>query len=708
VKFQAADRPEDFALAVAFTAGLNRYLEDMAAGKAEAPTAFGQDTLTYIPEPFTVVDVAAMGKRINLGYSNQLEYDLLVSISDKLVNDFDNVPVWAPARAQFIVDGTGDASAKADYSAPPRPAPLDPAALDLPGDLGEKLHQLSIAQGVGHASNNWVFSGSHTANGKPVMANDPHASLSEPSMVIAWHLNSADAGGSFDVAGFSFPGVPGVHMGHNRKVNWAATTNFADVMDLFDVSVDSDGNADMGGAQVAIREREETIRVKQADGSLVDEVHTIREVPGYGVIIPDEILPIDKTIFAEGEVMVAWAGFDPETREMFQYLDFDRSASRDDLRTAVHLEMIGQQNWVFADAGGIGYQAHGHIPVRGGDPRRIQSASDAGNLWTGEFLDESLYPTLDGTQDYIATANNAPFDHILDNDPTNDAFYYGSFFDPGWRADRIHTLADALVARGGVTVDDMIPMQKDVGSTLAEDLLPNLFASADQMETDSALAVYKEDAALVAAIAELRGWDMRMEEDSEAAALFHTWQAMLGRRTLGGDMGVLFDSVAAATPATTAKLNVLAYRDGIPSILDGHEVTDPLDALQDAVGWIDDVKAAEGLDKVTWGDIHTARFGATWLDDPEMSFSGDESTIMVADCPAWDGSDLNQPCASHEGSIYRALVDFGDDDQPQMWFHVGFGGYGQPDDWHDFQYRRLNFRPEEVEAAMVKTWTVAP
>ena len=28
-----------------------------------------------------------------------------------------------------------------------------------------------------------------------------------------------------------------------------------------------------------------------------------------------------------------------------------------------------------------------------------------------------------------------------------------------------------------------------------------------------------------------------------------------------------------ATPATTAKLNVLAYRDGIPSILDGHEVT---------------------------------------------------------------------------------------------------------------------------------------
>ncbi len=707
LKFQADKRPDDMKLGVAFTAGLNRYVEDLAAGTAEAPSIFGQDQLTYIPEPFTVLDVVAMGKRINLGYSNQLEYDLLVSISDQLVSDFASVPVWQPARSRFIVDGLGSAESTAATAAP-SPAPRDPADFDIPDDLGERLHELTVAQGNGNASNNWAFNGKHTNNGKPVMGNDPHATLNAPSLVIAWHLNSADAGGNFDVAGFSFPGVPGVHLGHNRDVNWVATTNFADVMDLFDVNIDEDGFADMGGVQTPVHVREETIRVLQSDGSLLDTPYTMTDIPGHGVLIPAELLPIDKMVFADGEVMVAWAGFEPETQELFQYLDFDRSASKEEFREAVGLEMIGQQNWVFADATGIGYQTHGHIPVRGGDPRRIQKASDASLLWTGEFLDESLYPSLDGSQDFIGTANNAPFDHIADNDPTNDAFYYGSYFDPGWRADRIDELATELVARGNVSIDDMAPMQRDVNSGLGRDLLPLMLEVCDRIDTDESLADYRERSDIADALARLHAWDGNMTEASEEAAIFHTWQAMLARRTLFGDMSVLFDAIAAATPVTIAKLNTLAYSQELSFLLDGKGDTDTLASLSDAVEWIEAVRVAKGLERVTWGDIHTARFNGYWIEDPEMAFSGDESTVNVADCPAWDGSELNQPCASHEGSIYRGLVQFGEDDVPELWFHVGYGGYGALDDWHDFEYQYFNFRAEEVEAAMVRSWVVEP
>ncbi len=703
--FQASQRPEDMKLGVAFTAGLNRYVSDLASGAAEPPSAFGQDQLSYIPDAFTVIDVVAMGKRINLGYSSQLDYDLLVSIADQLVDDFDRVPVWEPARARFIVDGEGTAQASA-ASAPSGEAPRD--LPEVPEDFGAKLHALGTAHGVGRASNNWAFNGRVTANGKPVMANDPHATLYAPSLLMAWHLNSADAGGNFDVAGFSFPGVPGLHLGHNRSVNWVATTNFADVMDVFDVTIDADGYADMGGEPKPVHLREETIRVLQTDGSLLDKSYTITDIPGYGVILPGDLLPIDKQVFADGEVMVAWAGFDPETQEMFQFLDFNRSTSKESFREAVALEKVGQQNWVFADASGIGYQTHGHIPIRGGDPRRIQLASDPSLLWTGSFLDDSLYPSLDGNQDYIATANNSPFDHIQDNDPTNDAFYYGSYFDPGWRADRIDELASALVARGNVEIGDMITMQRDVNSGLSRDLLPVMLEVCSRIETDEALAGYRGREDIQTAVARMTAWDGNMTESSEEAAIFHTWQAMLARRTLFGDMSVLFDAIATATPVTIAKLNALAHTQQLTFLLDGKGDTDTMASLSDAIEWVEAVRVSRGLERVTWGDIHTARFNGLWIEDPELPFSGDESTVNVADCPPWDGNELQEPCASHEGSIYRAVAQFGDDNVPELWFHVGYGGYGAESDWSDFEYQYFNFRSEEVEAATVRSWTVEP
>ena len=526
--FQAKTRPADIGLGVAFTAGLNRYIADLAAGTAEAPDSYGQAGLTYIPEAFTVVDVVAMGKRINLGYSNQIDYDVLVSISQELVNNFDEVPVWAPSRGQFIVDGALETQSSASRSGPIEP--LFPPELELDDELGTRLSALAKAHGAGRASNNWAFNGEHTLSGKPVMANDPHASLMTPSMLIAWHLNSAEAGGNFDVAGFSFPGVPGVHLGHNQHVNWTATTNFADVMDIYDVAIDEDGYADMGGDAVKVRTRDEVIRVKQADGSLLEAIYVVTEIPDFGVLLPEELLPVPANVFAEGGVMIAWAGFEPETQELFEYLDFDRSTNIAEFREAVGLEMVGQQNWLFGDATGIGYQTHGHIPVRTGDPRRIQDASDASVLWTGDHLDDALYPTLDGSQDFIGTGNNAPFAHTLDNNPTNDAFYYGSYFDPGWRADRIHELGNALVARGNVSPSDMIEMQADVRSGIASDLLPLLVEVGSRLATDEALADYRDRADLVDAIAVLAAWDGDMDMDSEAAAVFHTWQALLGRR----------------------------------------------------------------------------------------------------------------------------------------------------------------------------------
>ncbi len=701
LNYQAGLRPDDVALGVAFTAGLNAFVTDLAAGNATAPTDFGQDSLDYVPVPFTVLDVVSMGKRINLGYSNQLDYDLLVTVSDKIVSDFDNFPVWTPGRYRFIVDGEAGGEAQASTTS----TGGGHLPFDLPADFGQKLNELATAHGVGRASNNWAVNGAYTENGKPVMANDPHATMANPSMVIPWHLNSADAGGSFDVAGFSFPGVPGVHMGHNRVVNWAATVNYADAMDVLDVAI-TDGVAMLGGEEHAVYVRSEPIEVLQADGSLTTTEFEVTDIPGVGVVLPQDILPIEKMLLADNEVVCAWAGFDTDTTELFQYLDFNRSQSLANTWDAVGLERVGQQNWVFASAEGIRYRAHGNVPVRAADPRRIISGNDPGAAWTGEYLDEALFPALDGTQAYIASANNAPFDHTADNDPTNDAFYYGSYFDPGYRADRVSNMLDALVARGNVSLADMVEMQADVHSSLADDLVPLLAEVVSRLDTDEALSAYAGRQDLVDAAAALSAWDRQMGVNSEEAAVFHTWQALLAERTLGGDIGVLFEEIASQSPVFLAKANALAHRDQMDALLDGKGSTDMLAALSDAIEWVESVRVARGLDRLTWGDVHTVRFTGPWEADIDWAFGGDESTVNVGDCPAWDDGDLADPCASKASGIYRAVVGFGADDVPEMYFHVSYAGVGADTDWHDGTYHYLNFRRAEVEAAAVETWVL--
>src|SRR6185437_5683689 len=82
--------------------------------------------------------------------------------------------------------------------------------------------------GAGGFSNNWVVDGTRTASGKPLLANDPHLTLQMPSIWYEIELN----GGGFHVAGASFPGAPGVIIGHNSRIAWGMTAACLDVQDL--------------------------------------------------------------------------------------------------------------------------------------------------------------------------------------------------------------------------------------------------------------------------------------------------------------------------------------------------------------------------------------------------------------------------------------------------------------------------------------------
>ena len=79
------------------------------------------------------------------------------------------------------------------------------------------------------ASNNWVISGKRTIDGNAILANDPHLRPSAPGI---WYLSHLSAPG-MRVSGVTFPGVPGIVLGHNENIAWGATNVGPDVQDVY-------------------------------------------------------------------------------------------------------------------------------------------------------------------------------------------------------------------------------------------------------------------------------------------------------------------------------------------------------------------------------------------------------------------------------------------------------------------------------------------
>src|SRR5262249_33642535 len=78
-------------------------------------------------------------------------------------------------------------------------------------------------------SNNWSVSGALTSSGKPLLANDPHRVIAEPSLRYMVHLKAP----GWDVIGAGEPGLPGVALGHNQHIAWGFTIFGLDQHDLY-------------------------------------------------------------------------------------------------------------------------------------------------------------------------------------------------------------------------------------------------------------------------------------------------------------------------------------------------------------------------------------------------------------------------------------------------------------------------------------------
>ncbi len=466
--------PQTRRLLDAYVRGINAYL----ATNPPLPLEF--KLLGFKPRPWRAADVLVWAKLMSWDLSGNYEKELL---RYKLL-----ARGLSKARINELLPPYPDDAPTVLQSVAARPSRND-------GALAEALLQLDrkLSPGI-EASNNWVVAGSRTASGKPLLANDPHLRLSTPSI---WILNELQAPGFYAV-GASFPGLPGVVIGHNDRIAWGVTNVGADVQDLY-VLEEKDGGYLYKGQVRPYRIRKETIRVKGQDPVTI----LVRETV-YGPVISD-------VVKAPGEKPLAlrWISLDPGDTTLEAFLRIDQARDWKSFNEALAYYVAPSQNFVYADVeGNIGYLAPGKIPIRKPGHSGAYPVVGTGEWdWQGFIPFDELPRTLNPPQGYVVTANNKVTPKAYPYTITVD------WADP-YRARRITEL---ITAKPKLDVEDMARIQADEVSLLFRDFRPVIALLQPKSEAGKK---WKQ---------RLLAWEGREDIRSEEATVFEAWYTELTR-----------------------------------------------------------------------------------------------------------------------------------------------------------------------------------
>jgi len=469
----------------AYADGVNAFIE---THQNRLPIEF--QLLRFKPEPWTPVDSLVWGKVMCFDLGDNWENELLRA---RLIAAFGEekarqlIPPY-PGQGPFIIPPEAKS-----YSF------LDSLSLDDYQQVKELLGIYSQQLG----SNNWVVDGSKTATGRPLLANDPHLDIQMPSIWYEIHL----VGGGLDVIGASFPGAPGVIIGHNRDIAWGVTNAMPDVQDLYieKINPDNPNQYEFKGHWEDMTILHEEIKVKGRDQPVKLDVRLTRHGP--------IMTPVLKK--AKQQLALRWTAL--EGGQLFRSVYMlDRARNWEEFREALRYWHAPSQNFVFADKqGNIGYQMPGNIPIRAKGQGLVPVPGWTGEYeWSGYIPFEELPFVHNPPQHYIVTANNK----IV---PDDYPYFISYEWAPPFRAQRIVQL---LQDREDLTADDFRDIQADTYSIPGATLLPYILALEPQ-------GWLQERAMNV-----LRDWDFRVEIKSAGAGIFEVTYWRLLANTFGDEL----------------------------------------------------------------------------------------------------------------------------------------------------------------------------
>jgi penicillin amidase len=504
-------------------------------------------------------------------------------------------------------------------------------------------------------SNNWTIAPSHTATGRPILANDPHRLLGVPSLRYIVALNAP----GLDIIGAGEPALPGVSLGHNDDIAFGLTIFSVDQEDLYvyELKPDDALSYRYRSGWEKMRVVHETIPVKGGASREV-ELHFTRHGPVIAAEAAHHRAFAMRTVWNEPGL----SGYFGSSRLLM-------AKNWDDFKAAAHRWGAPPLNLVYADIhGNIGWVASARAPVRKNWDGLLPVPGDGRFEWAG-FQGENVLPSaFNPAKGYVATANEMNLPAGYPDERYKIAFEWGDRS----RIDRL----DELLAKPNLSLADSMAIQTDTVSTQSR----HAVALLDSLSTS--------DRELKQALTLLKAWNHDETTDSVAAAIYEDWATQhLGKAT-----------VARVTPEAARKLVGAGQLQAVIDYLEHPDAAlgaDPAAARQALL--TDSLHAAladlaqrlgPDMSTWTWGRLHRATFdpAVAVLADPELRAQLSVGPLEVpgsASTPraqAYHGADFSVIA----GASVRLVMDVGAWDNS-----VAMNSPGQSDDPMSAHYRDL-------------------
>jgi penicillin amidase len=720
---------ESRAILQAYSDGVNAYLKDHSGAAVSLEYAVLKLlNPSYKIELWTPVNSLTWGKAMawDLRGNMSEEVERAVLLKTLTPKQIDQLFPPYPADHPVIVNKIGDGSGAARANPTPQtvaPQGVASAALDAVARNVALLDSALGPQGDGIGSNSWAISGKLTTTGKPILANDPHLAIQMPSIWYQVDLRCTPMSDAcpYEVAGFSFAGVPGVIIGHNDNIAWGFTNTGPDVMDLFieKVNPDNPNQYETDGKWVDFQTRTETLSVgggkpvtitirstrhgpviSDSYGDLMDK--NPRQSKGFvpfkeraGVYLPQQYV-----------IALAWTALKPSSP--FEAIwGLDKAQNWEEFRAAARNFHVPAQNLLYADKqGNIGYQMPGDIPIRKNGDGRYPVPGWTGEYdWTAYVPFDQLPYTYNPSEGYIATANN-------EIPPAGYPYFITADWDYGYRANRIVDMIKS--APGKMDLIYVQKMQGDMYDANAAVFVPLLL----QLDARSSMNQ-------PTAIDLLKNWNYQAGPASAAAAVFESFWRHLLQDTFRDDLPDDYQPDGGSRWNEVMRNLVRNPKD---PFWDDKTTKDKVETMNDILAraltdGVNEVKGHFGGDvsKWKWGVLHAANFrnqtlGESGIGLIESLFNRGPYQVgggeAIVDATGWS---VNDGYETNWLPSMRMVVDLNDLDSSVTIHTTGQSGHAfspHYDDmahiWANIAYYPMLYDPRAVKSVAEGHLRLAP
>jgi penicillin G amidase len=346
-------------------------------------------------------------------------------------------------------------------------------------------------------SNNWVMSAKLSKTGRPLLANDPHREVMNPSLRYIVHLNAP----GWNAIGSGEAPFVGIALGHNDRLAWGFTIVGTDQHDVYieEINPENPNEVMFNGKWEPLRTVREELIVKGAPSQTIE-----LKFSRHGVVFFEDRK-------ANRAYVVRSALSEPGAAPYIGGLTLAQTQNcAEFLEKATNVWKAPTENLICADVdGNIGWQASALTPSRQGWMGRLPVPGTGKYEWNGFRRD--LPRSYNPPSGWIATANN---------NIHPDGYYPPVMFKTPGAGTRVNRIREMIAAQTSFNIDDFKRMQQDALSTQAREDLP-VFSGWTSNDAD-----------VESVRGRLAKWDAVLRKDSFEGALYQTWRNTVDRAAL--------------------------------------------------------------------------------------------------------------------------------------------------------------------------------